>query len=189
MKQVHPKIPLVISAILIASFFRVIPHWPNFTPMAAIALLGGAFLNSRIMAVFVTIISLFISDILTLNLINSQWISPRDFFDSPATWILYVSYALMVFIGFHFLKSQQSGKNISISALACSSMFFLTSNFSVWMINELPKNTVGLLQTYALGIPFLAYDIAGNLFYSFLFFGIFRFVCHTWPFLNRKSIA
>ena len=187
MKQAQPRLILVFSAIMLASVLRVLPHWPNFTPMAAMALMGGTFIRDRRIAFFTPLVALFISDILTIQFINHQWTSVNDFFLSPATWLLYMTYILMTIIGLR-LQKNPSAFNISLSALSCSLLFFIASNFGVWLVNELPKNLTGLAETYMLGIPFFGYDLAGSLFYSFIFFGAFKVVCERWPSLNRKPL-
>ena len=37
----------IIVLILFAAFSRVIPHMPNFNPIGAMALFGGAYLNNK----------------------------------------------------------------------------------------------------------------------------------------------
>ena len=78
MKNNQTKFILVISAIAVAALFRLIPHWPNFTPMATIALMGGALLANRFMGFIIPLIALLISDVLTITLINYQWITVED---------------------------------------------------------------------------------------------------------------
>jgi hypothetical protein len=46
----------------------------------------------------------------------------------------------------------------------------------------------GLLGTYALGIPFFGYNIAGNLLYSFIFFGVLELGMQRWPALARQIV-
>ena len=75
MKNSQPKFILVISAIAVAALFRLIPHWPNFTPMATIALMGGALVANRFLGFIIPLIALLISDVLTVTLINYRWIS------------------------------------------------------------------------------------------------------------------
>ena len=48
--------------VLIRVNFRLLPHPPNFTPVAAIALFGGIYLSKRI-AFSLPLIIMFISDI------------------------------------------------------------------------------------------------------------------------------
>ena len=92
MKNSQPKFILVISAIAVVALFRLIPHWPNFTPMATIALMGGALVANRFLGFIIPLIALLISDVLTVTLINYRWISLEDYFTSPSTLILYSSF-------------------------------------------------------------------------------------------------
>ena len=62
---------LIISMILIAAFARLIPHPWNFTPIAAMALFGGAYFRNKMMAFIVTIMALLLSDVLTITFINN----------------------------------------------------------------------------------------------------------------------
>ncbi len=174
MKILQPKLIIVLSAIAVAAVFRLIPHWPNFTPMAAIALMGGALISNRLMGFIIPLIALFISDILTITFINYRWISLGEFFTSPSTALIYLSFILMTFIGFG-MRNRQSWGNLAGASLLSAIVFFVISNFGDWMINTLPKTGAGLLATYELGIPFFGYNLLGNLFYSFLFFGLFHY--------------
>jgi hypothetical protein len=175
MKNSQPKFILVISAIAVAALFRLIPHWPNFTPMATIALMGGALVANRFLGFIIPLIALLISDVLTVTLINYRWISLEDYFTSPSTLILYASFIAITTLGL-LLRNRQSWSNLATASLASALIFFLLSNFGDWLGNTLPKTFAGLLATYELGIPFFSYNLLGNLFYTFLFFGIFHFI-------------
>ena len=41
---------LVLGLILIVAFSRLIPHYPNFTPLCAIALFGAKYFNNKYLA-------------------------------------------------------------------------------------------------------------------------------------------
>ena len=58
-----PKFIFVSVAILIAALSRLLPHLPNFTPVAAIALFGGAFLPDRKSAFIIPFAAMFLSDL------------------------------------------------------------------------------------------------------------------------------
>ena len=54
---------LIIAAIIIfAAFTRFIPHPPNFTPIIAIGLFGGAYLEDRRLALIIPLIAMIIAD-------------------------------------------------------------------------------------------------------------------------------
>ena len=56
--------------------------------------------------------------------------------------------------------------------LACSLIFFVTTNFAVWAWSGLySADMAGLIQCYAMGLPFLKYTIAGDLFWAAVLFG------------------
>ena len=187
MKNIQPKLILVISAVAVAALFRLIPHWPNFTPMASIALMGGALVANRFLGFIIPLIAFFISDILTISLINYQWITVEEYFNSPSTLLLYLSFIAITAIGF-LLRNRQSWTNLASASLASALVFFFLSNFAVWLSNSLPKTFSGLLATYELGIPFFSYNLLGNVFYTFLFFGIFHFVLSKNPKLAKETV-
>lgn len=187
MKNIQPKLILVISAVAVAALFRLIPHWPNFTPMASIALMGGALVANRFMGFIIPLIALVISDVLTIKLINYQWITVEDYFSSPSTLLLYLGFIAIIAIGF-LLRKRHSWTNLASASLASALIFFLISNFGVWLGNSLPKTFVGLLATFELGIPFFSYNLLGNVFYTFLFFGIFHFIYSKNPNLAKETV-
>ena len=205
MKKNQPKVILVLSAIMVAAIFRLIPHWPNFTPMAAIALAGGALVSNRILGFVLPIVAMFISDLLTVLFVNYQWTTPTEYFTSPETGLVYLAVIAMTAIGVWFgnrnyskTTTDNSGKffekkystdllNVSfLSAL----VFFLVSNFGTWISANglMPKTFAGLIGTYELGIPFFGYNLIGNIFYSFLMFGFFHAVTDLKLSAKRETI-
>jgi hypothetical protein len=188
MKTSTPKLFIVLAIVITATVFRLLPHWPNFTPLAAIALLSGAYIRDKKLALLVPMLALFVSDLVTIQWLNPEWLSVSEFFTSPGTIFIYAGFFLMTFIGFGLRKSVKA-KNIAGSALACALIFFLLSNFGVWLINDLPKDMAGLLATYAQGIPFFGYDLAGNLFYSFVSFALVSYLVKTWPQLAVQPLG
>ena len=61
MKKINISYLLIVSLILFASFTRLIPHMPNFTPIGAMALFGGAYLKNKYHALMIPLLSLWIS--------------------------------------------------------------------------------------------------------------------------------
>ncbi len=63
---------MTISAIIFAlALFRLLPHWPNVSPVAAMALFGGAYFADKKMAFIVPFVALFLSDLI-LGLHNTM---------------------------------------------------------------------------------------------------------------------
>jgi len=78
MNKINISYLTIIMLILFASFSRIIPHMPNFTPLGAMALFGGAYLKNKYHALVIPIASLWLSDLVLNNFIFS--------FYSDFTW-------------------------------------------------------------------------------------------------------
>lgn len=68
--QIKPAFILVV--IVLAAFSRILPHPSNFSPLAAISLVGGLFFSQKYWAIIVPILSVWISDLFINNVIYSQ---------------------------------------------------------------------------------------------------------------------
>lgn len=150
--------PLLV--ILVAVLMRLVPHLPNFTPIAAMALFGGVYLNKKY-AFFIPLAAMFLSDIFL------------GF--HPAMPYVYGSFILTGMIGL-WLKTHKSAKNIICSSLISSILFFLITNFGVWAQGWYPHNLNGLFESYIMGIPFFKNTVLGDLIYSGVFFGAYELV-------------
>ena len=143
MKKNHLIIGLIVFAILT----RLIPHPPNFAPITAIALFSAINFNNNLLKFFIPLISLIIFDLMIgFSLINI---------------FVYLSFIVIVLVGNHFKKIKL--KSILISSV----VFFIISNFGVWIIGY-PKTVNGIIMCYTAAIPFFINTILGDLFYSFL---------------------
>ena len=137
----------VVSLIFFAILSRFLPHPPNFTPIAAIALLSSKGFTNRWVVFLIPIVSLFISDL---------------FIGLHATIpFVYISFILIALLGLYVKKI-----NI-VSVLLSSTIFFLVSNFGVWLLYY-PISTEGLVQCYTLALPFFLNTVLGDLVYGAL---------------------
>ena len=163
----------IISLILFASFSRIIPHMPNFTPVGAMALFGGAYLKNRYHAFLIPMISLWLSDLILNNFIFS--------FYSDFTWFYpgflwqYTSFILIIVIGYLFLK-KLNFKNVFITTIFSSLLFFIITNFGVWISGSMyTLDFQGLISCYIMALPFFKGTLLGFICYSTLLFGVLEF--------------
>src|SRR5438105_10124480 len=118
-----PRFTMLVTSILAAAASRLIPHPPNFTPIAAIALFGGAKFSSKPTAFLVPLAGLFLSDLV----FGFYGITP----------VVYGSFALTVCLGFCVRRSVQ---RTALAAVASAILFFVLANFGVWTMDNLyPK--------------------------------------------------
>ena len=141
------KYIFLISVITFAVLSRFLPHPPNFTPVAAIALLSCKGFNNRWIAIIIPMIIMFISD-LVLGLHGSI----------P---FVYGAFILISLFG-SFVKKINIGVVLSSSVI-----FFFVSNFGVWFLYY-PSTFTDLVTCYTLAIPFFLNTILGDLFFSAL---------------------
>ena len=163
----------IIALILLASFSRIIPHAPNFTPIGAIALFGGAYFNNKHQAFIVPILSLWISDLVINNYILSYYYGQFVWFYPGFLW-QYSGFCIIAAIGYFSLR-RLSLKRVFSSSIIASLIFFVITNFGVWVSGSLyPLNTSGLIECYVLALPFYKNTLLSFLLYSSLLFGAFE---------------
>jgi len=160
---------LVILAVLIALGVagRLLPHPPNFTPMAAIALFAGFIFIKRYMAVVAVVSTMILCDYFAFGSLSVSW------FGSKSMFVVYI--ALLFPIVFkNFLQRKLGVLRIFGAALASSSVFFLATNFAVWAFSPMYEKTLeGLVLCYTMAIPFFQNTIAGDLIWSGVIFGTY----------------
>ena len=167
-------LPLIIIAL--AAISRLLPHPDNMTPVAAIALFGGAYFSRKWLVLIVPFAALFLSDMLLNNTLYRMYFPDTEglvFFAPYMIWG-YVAFAVTILIGALFLKKVKFS-NVILATLGSSILFFVITNFGSWMTTPLyPKNPTGLLACYAAGVPFFRSTLLGNLVYVGVLFGSFE---------------
>jgi len=155
--------PTVYAGIIVAAAFsRLIPHAPNFTPIGALALFAGAKFEGRLMAFAVPVAAMLLSD---------AALGFYFYYDMPA---VYASFLLTVLMGRCLRRWSQNPNASSIAAASVLSatVFYVLTNFSVWLGSGLYPHTVtGLLTCYVMAIPFFGNTLASGLFYALMMFG------------------
>jgi hypothetical protein len=151
-----------VILILLAALSRLLPHPANFSPLAAMALAGGVYLDKRF-ALFVPLAALFVSD-LFLGFHNT-------------ILFVYGSFVLIGIVGL-WLKSHKTVLPVLGATLISSVIFFVVTNFGVWLTGggwNYPKTIQGLIECYAMAVPFFRNTVLGDLVYVGLLFGTFEF--------------
>lgn len=170
----QPRTITLISIILAVVLFRFLPHPPNVSPVAAMALFGGAYLADRRLAFVLPFAVMLLSD-LFLGLHDT---------------LLYVygAFAITVAIGL-LLRERVGVTSVTLATVGASLTFFLITNFGVWFAggHGYPMDAAGLTQTFVAGLPFLQYSLLGNLFFAAVMFGGFHLLRSYAPSLTRTA--
>ena len=176
---------MLVALIVVAALTRVLPHPPNFSPVEAIALFGGAYFASRHWALLVPLAAMFVSDLVLGQLHGGIY---RDYFTSAGFWLVYACIVVSTMLGFG-LRGKVSGARVLGYSLLGSVLFFLVTNFGAWMSDPLyPKTVGGLGAAYVAGVPFFQWTVLGTLFYSALLFGGFALLRRRVPALRAQTV-
>ncbi len=142
--------------ILFCVVFRLLPHPPNFAPVGATAVFSGRTLP-RSAAVGVTLVAMAVSDYALSRLHGYPLFT-------AATPFVYAGFLLQIALG-RRLRQRRGGA--LYAATFGSALFFLISNFGVWMGGMYGYTTTGLVACYTAAIPFygatLVSDVAWTL--------------------------
>ena len=159
------KTKVFISLILVALGVacRLLPHFWNFAPIAAIALFAGVYLGRRY-AVTLPIIAMFVGDLFI------------GFYDWKLMLVVYGSFIFVGLLG-AAIRKQKSVETVLAGSIVASILFFLATNWAVWQFSPwYAKSGAGLIQSYTFALPFFRNTLLGDLFYTSVLFGAYESV-------------
>lgn len=153
----------VAGFVVVAALARLVPHPPNFAPVGAIALFGGAMFASRGLAFAVPLAAMLLSDVAI------EFAGGTGFHAlAPA---IYACFALTTWLG-TALHQRRRVVPIVVSSLIAATLFFVVTNFAVWLMGHLyPLTVAGLLQCYVAAFPFFGNTLLSQALYGAVLFG------------------
>lgn len=143
--------------IIVGLLARLIPHPPNFVPLGAIALYGGARLPRRA-ALLIPLAVLVLSDVV-IDAVSGWGFHPASRLTTYAT------FTALAAVGTLVPKNAGAPTRVGM-ALVGSTAFFLVSNFAVWAEGSglgFERTATGLLATYEMGLPFYRNTLLADL--------------------------
>ncbi len=153
-KEIFP-----ISLVLILVLSRLIPHPPNFTPIVAVAIMSGYLFKNIYLSFAILLVSMLVADAFI------------GFYEN--IFFVYLSLLFLVYI-FYKLGKGINLKNLFLYSFAGSILFFIITNFGVWLLgspglDNVPyeKNLQGLIKCYILAIPFIKNTVLSTLTFSY----------------------
>jgi hypothetical protein len=162
---------LAITAfVLLAALARLIPHPPNFTPIGAMALFGGACLADRRLAVLLPWAAMFLSDLY----IGLHVLIP----------VVYGSFGLNVLLG-RWLRSRRTVVNTAAVTFLGSVQFFVVTNFACWPL-WYPHTVEGFVTCYVAAIPFFHNTLLGDAVFATGLFGALTVAERGFPVLRER---
>ena len=149
---------MVFVLIVLAAASRLLPHPPNFAPVAAIGLFAGA-LSGRRVGWLVPLVALLLSDLVLgfYNPIGMLW--------------NYIAFGACLLIGSAVLAKRRTFARVAGAVLASSLVFFALSNFGMWASAYYPRTWAGFVACYVAALPFFRNTFTSDVLYSTALFG------------------
>jgi len=155
------KNKVLLGLIVVAVVSRIIPHYPNFTAMGALAFFGASRIKSIWGSLALVIATMMITDLVINNLVYPAGEFVLMYSGSLFT---YAGFAAYVLLG----RKATNMKNGLAPLVGGSVAFFLLSNFGVFLsvYSVFPMTWGGLMATYAAAIPFYAPELISTALFS-----------------------
>lgn len=172
--------------VLMASLYRIMPGRPwGFAPQIAMALFAGSVVKDKKYSFLLPLFSMLISDIIYEILFQYKLSSMQGFYNGQV--MNYILFIALTVVGFKIKKTNPI--QIIVGSIVGASLYFVLSNFVVWIgggwdINNIPypKTISGLITCYASALPFYKISVYATLFFNGILFGGFylidRFFVH-----------
>ena len=145
--------------VLIGVLFRLVPHAPNFTPMLTIALMSGIYIKNKF-GILVPILIMLLSDLFIGSHIMTPWVYGSVF---------------IIFVIGRLIK-----KNNILNLLTCSVissiLFFIITNFGVWISGGYSYSLEGLIICYTMAIPFFKNTLTSTVLFTAMFYSLHYFL-------------
>tara|TARA_B110000003_G_scaffold276523_1_gene323553 strand:+ start:1316 stop:1804 length:489 start_codon:yes stop_codon:yes gene_type:complete len=146
---------LALGVLIVLSASRFIPHPPNFTSLLALSFYIPAVFGIRLIPVVV--LSLLFTDLI-IGLHST----------------MYFTLGSVVIIGLiskffnHSILFRLSG------ALTGAIIFYLFTNFGVWLNGSYGYDLIGLIECYTLALPFFGYSLTSTLLFSVIIETVYK---------------
>jgi hypothetical protein len=152
------EFPIAAGLVALDVAARLLPHAPNFTPIAASAVFAGTILRSRALALAVPLAAMLVSDCFLGG------------YDWPVMGVVYGALMLPALLAYAARRFRASSAIVPV-VLSSSLIFFVTTNFAVWGWSGMyPLTLSGLVHCYVAALPFFQNTVCGDLFWSAVLF-------------------
>lgn len=102
------------------------------------------------------------------------------FYDLTVMAFVYAGFALSTFAGRWLLGGKRSYKLFCAAVALGATIFFLVSNFAIWLVGMYPPTIAGLVHCYVNGLPYFGQAMLADAAFCFVLFGLH-------PLLKRRQ--
>jgi hypothetical protein len=160
-------IKTAFALVLFGVFSRLVPHPPNAVPLGALALYAGARLPRR-WAWLVPLAAMVLADTII------DFGSGRSFL-TASRLTDYAAFVAITVLASLAIRRELKLWSLPAWSLGASSLFFITTNFVVWLVPSLevyPHTWAGFVACYVAAIPFFGNTVLADLVGTAVLFGL-----------------
>lgn len=143
----------------LATIIHLLPHPFGVSSVGATALYAGAYGQKRT-SWFIPFIPLSLGLFIT------------GLFEPMVMVFVFAGYALSTLAGRWFLSRDRDLKLFGGAVITGAAIFYLVSNFSMWLVGYYPMTAAGLVECYVAGLPYLGQAALADAAYCFVLFGL-----------------
>ena len=175
-KLTRYRVMLCVLWVMIGTLGRIVPHWPNATPLMSLCVIAGLVFDRRFV-LLIMIAMLMISDLIVHVVLHLPAFGYWSFFT-------YSSVCVIALLNSYLLKRWHFS-SVAFATIFSVFGFWLWTNLGVWLFSSMYPITInGVLHCYTMALPFLRYHLLGSMFYSVLLYvGVRAF--YKWPALSQ----
>jgi hypothetical protein len=158
--KINLIMPIILFGLLVLS--RMITDIPNFTATIALVMFTGYLIQNRLLSILIVLTSQVVSD-LYLGIYSSMI-------------FVYAAYISIVLLS-PIIMNKINTKSVIFSSVISPSIFFIISNFGVWLTGSMYTfNLSGLITCYVAGIPFFDESLISTILFALTIFSIMKLI-------------
>ena len=176
----NPRTGLLLLIICVIAIIRVLNNFStgitplaNYSPLAAMALFGGAYFKGKVKPLAFPLAAIFISDIILFATVYKQY--ANGFLYSGWLWV-YTAFLLIAWGGKLIIKKAKM-ETLAVSILVAVLIHWGVTDLGIWIGSPKYAQTLaGLGDCLIAAIPFELRLLTATLIYSAIMFGTFEWM-------------
>lgn len=172
------KWALVAALVLVPVAARLVPYWFHFMPLTAVAIFSGAWFADWRLKLGIPLAARVVSDLA----LGFQMAQPSE------VLFVYGCLVVSVLLGWMVRRRRATVLAPMVAGLTSAVVFFLVSNFGVWLASTpalgpyyYPPTLAGLAKCYEMAWPFFRATLIGDVVYTGVLFAAYAWACQLSP--------
>ena len=172
------KWALVAALVLVPVAARLVPYWFHFMPLTAVAIFSGAWFADWRLKLGIPLAARVVSDLA----LGFQMAQPSE------VLFVYACLVVSVLLGWMVRRRRATVLAPMVAGLTSAVVFFLVSNFGVWLASTpalgpyyYPPTLAGLAKCYEMAWPFFRATLISDVVYTGVLFAAYAWACQLSP--------